>query len=300
MKLSPKDFMHPKDQAALEHLKAIPAFDQIVKKILAMGFEQYQYGINMASRIRLSERQLPEIYKHLPPICEKLGIPEPELYLQMSPEPNAWTAGDTRVYITLTSSLLEYMTDEELDAIIAHECGHIFCHHVLYKTIAYYLQNMADALGLLGTFATPVKLALSYWERMSELSADRAAAIVTSPEVLSSTMVRLAGGPKSITQNINYDEWMKQAYEYERICNDGVINKAMQLNATLMLDHPFCAVRVKEIREWGFSEEYKRIKSFLENTDAGVESMEAMRCSACGKEVEENWAFCRYCGNKLK
>ena len=35
MKLSPKDFMHPKGQAALEHLKAIPAFDQIVEKILA-------------------------------------------------------------------------------------------------------------------------------------------------------------------------------------------------------------------------------------------------------------------------
>ena len=300
MKLSPKDFMHPKDQAALEHLKSIPGFDQVVKKILAMGFEQYQYGVNMASRIRLSERQLPEIYKHLPPICEKLGIPEPEFYLQMSPEPNAWTSGDTRVYITLTSSLLEYMTDEELDGVIAHECGHIFCHHVLYKTIAYDLQTMADSLGLLGSFETPVKLALCYWERMSELSADRAAAIVTSPEVVCSMMARFAGGPKSITQNINYDEWMRQAYEYERISQDGVVNKAMQLNATLLLDHPFCAVRAKEIREWCFSEEYKRIKSFLENTATDGARVEAIRCSSCGKEVESNWAFCRYCGNKLK
>lgn len=71
--------MHPKDRADLEQLESIPGFSSIVKKIIAMGIEQYQYGINMASRIRLSERQLPEIYMHLPPICEKLGIPEPEL-----------------------------------------------------------------------------------------------------------------------------------------------------------------------------------------------------------------------------
>ncbi len=117
-----------------------------------MGIEQYQYGINMASRIRLSERQLPEIYMHLPPICEKLGIPEPELYLEMHPEPNAWTYGDTRVYITLTSGLIEYMTDEELDAVIAHECGHILCHHVLYGTMANILTNTADYHTGMGTY----------------------------------------------------------------------------------------------------------------------------------------------------
>ncbi len=99
---------------------------------MALGFEQLQYGMNMATAIRLSPTQLPKLYNHLPPICEKLGIAEPEFYLQMDPVPNAWTFGDTKIFITITSGLVELLNDEELDAVIAHECGHILCHHVLY------------------------------------------------------------------------------------------------------------------------------------------------------------------------
>ena len=118
--MQPSDFIHPEDAAALRQMESIPGFATIIKKILAVGLENLQYGINMASNISLSERQLPEIYKHLPPICKKMGIPEPEFYLQMNPVPNAWTFGDTRIYIIVTSSLVEMMSDEELDAIIAH------------------------------------------------------------------------------------------------------------------------------------------------------------------------------------
>ena len=94
--ITSSDFMHPEDAAALEQLENIPGFPAFVKKILQLGLEQMQYGINMASSIRLSPTQLPELYNRLPPICEKLGIEVPEFYLQMNPTPNAWTFGDTR------------------------------------------------------------------------------------------------------------------------------------------------------------------------------------------------------------
>jgi len=183
----------------------------------------------MASSIRLSNKQLPHIYKHLPPICEKFGIEEPEFYLQMDPNPNAWTFGDTRIFVTVTSGLLEMMNDEELDAILGHECGHILCHHVLYHTIARWLSSGLSSMGLLGAVAIPIQYALYYWSRKSELSADRAASIITSPEIVASTMARLSGGPKSITSQIDLQEWAKQADEYDQIQNDGLWNKALQL-----------------------------------------------------------------------
>ena len=83
--IKPSEFIHPEDAAALQQLESIPGFPLLVKKILALGLEQLQYGINMASTIRLSSKQLPEIYKHLPPICQRLGIEEPEFYLEMNP-----------------------------------------------------------------------------------------------------------------------------------------------------------------------------------------------------------------------
>lgn len=103
--------------------------------------------------------------------------------------------GDTRIFITLTSNLVEMMSEEELKAIIAHECGHILCRHVLYHTVVRWLQSGVAYLGLLGTIAAPVEYAMLYWSRKSELSADRAASFITSPDVLASTMARLAGGP---------------------------------------------------------------------------------------------------------
>ena len=78
------DFIHPEDAAALRQMEGIQGFAALVKKVLAIGIENLQYGLNMASSIRLSEKQLPQIYRHLPPICQRMGIPEPEFYLQMN------------------------------------------------------------------------------------------------------------------------------------------------------------------------------------------------------------------------
>lgn len=292
--MTPLDFRHPADAKALDALEKIPGFPTLVKKVMSLGLEQLKYGVNMATAVRLSPTQLPQIYNRLPPICAKLGIPEPEFYLQMDPQPNAFTFGDTTVYITVTSGLVDLLSQEELDAVIAHECGHIFCRHVLYHSVANYLLSGADALGLLGSLSLPIQLALLHWQRQSELSCDRAGAIVTSPEVVASAMARLSGGPKSITANLNMAEWAKQADEYDKIKNDGLWNKTLQLSVILGNTHPFSAVRVREVLNWGKTQQYHDIKygptPLLETS--------TRRCHRCGQEVESGWAFCKYCGAK--
>lgn len=288
------EFIHPEDAAALRQLESIPGFPALVKKILSLGLEQMQYGVNMASAIRLSPTQLPKLYNRLPPICEKLGIYEPEFYLEMNPIPNAWTFGDTRIYITITSGLVEMMDDEELDAIIAHECGHIICRHVLYHSVARYILSGADSLGVLGALTVPIQYAILYWYRKSELSCDRCSSIVTSPEIVSRVMARLAGGPKELTKDINMEEWARQADKYDEIRTDGLWNKTLQLYVTMGLDHPFNAVRVREILKWGESVQYLNLKDNLKSEASGK------KCSNCGRSVSPDWTFCKYCGNKLR
>lgn len=290
--MKPSDFIHPEDAAALRQLESIPGFPALVKKFYALGYERLFYGTNMAKCIRLSESQLVGLYQRLPPICAKLGIIEPEFYLEMNPMPNAYTFGDTKIFITVTSGLVEMLTDEELDAVIAHECGHILCRHVLYHNMADMLINNADAFGLLGMLTTPIKYALLYWKRKSELSCDRVGAIITSPETVSRVMVRLAGGPKTITENVNIEEWVKQADSYDAICNDGVWNKVLQVYAIMGTDHPFAAVRVREILKWSKTLEYKNI---ITNMSISSDSC----CPACHKAIDSSWHFCRHCGTKL-
>ena len=291
--IKPSEFIHPEDAAALRQLESIPGFPALVKKIMALGFEQLQYGLNMATAIRLSPTQLPHLYNHLPPICEKLGIVEPEFYLQMDPNPNAWTFGDTKIFITITSGLVELLNDEELDAIIAHECGHILCRHVLYHSVAQYILSGADAMGVLGTLTVPIQYAILYWHRKSELSCDRCGSIITSPEVVARSMARISGGPKSITNNLNMQEWALQADKYDQIKNDGLWNKALQLSVIIGQDHPFSAVRVREILKWGESIQYKNLKQNLKAIASGK------ICPKCNRTVSTDWAYCKYCGSKL-
>ena len=49
--MKPSDFIHPEDAAALRQMEGIPGFAALVKKILASGIENLQYGVNMASTI---------------------------------------------------------------------------------------------------------------------------------------------------------------------------------------------------------------------------------------------------------
>lgn len=211
----------------------------------------------------------------------------------MDPNPNAWTFGDTKIYITITSGLVELLDDEELDAAIAHECGHILCRHVLYHSIAECVFSGADKLGILGLLTDPIRYALLYWQRKSELSCDRCASIVTSPEVVARSMARIAGGPKDITENLNFAEWAKQADQYEAIRNEGLWNKALQLSVIIEQPHPFSAVRVREILKWGQSPQYYSL------THPTLIEATGRTCPKCGSVVCDEWAYCKYCGTKL-
>lgn len=306
--IKPSEFIHPEDAAALRQLESIPGFPALVKKIMELGVEQLFYGLNMANCIRLSPTQLPHLYRHLPPICARLGIPEPEFYLEMNPQPNAYTFGDTKIYITITSGLVDLLNDDELDSVIAHECGHIMCRHVLYHSIAEYIFDGADALGILGILTDPIKYALYYWQRKSELSCDRCAAIVTSPQVVATTMARLAGGPKSITANLNLKEWAHQADLYDQIRNKNLWNKSLQIACVLKMSHPFSAVRVREILKWGQSSQYQNIVRETPRIGGGTPRIDretpriesGKNCPRCGKPILNEWRYCRNCGAILK
>lgn len=290
---SPHDFIHPEDDTARRNMEAIPGFSAAVKAFLKVGMEQYFHGYNMATKIRLSEKQLPDLYRRLAPICKKLSICEPEFYLEMNPAPNAYTFGDTRIFLTITSGLVEYLDDDELDAVIAHECGHIACRHVLYHTMANMLKAGADMFGLLGMFTIPIQLALYYWSRKSELSADRAAALVTgSSDAVVETMIRLSGGPKSITGKVNINEYAAQAEAYDAL-QEKTWDKMLQTYAVAFLDHPFSSVRTREILKWCETDQFTRLMKTYQLKASGA------LCPNCANPIEKDWKFCKHCGEKI-
>ena len=281
------DFIHPEDAAALETLKKIPVLPAVIKAFMDLGAESLQTGLNMASKVRLSPRQLPELYHILPPICQRLDIEEPEFFLEMNPVPNAYAFGDTQTAITITSALVEMMSEDELRGVVAHECGHIACRHMLYHTLAQILTNATGMFETLASLAAPLHYALMYWQRKSELSCDRAAAYIVGPQTANSMLARLAGGPKRITAKLNLVELAEQADLYDAYCKSGLWNKALQTYAVLDQNHPFTSVRVRELLKWTDTHQYKQLTS------------SKRICPHCHQAIDERWKFCQHCGTKL-
>lgn len=281
------DFIHPEDAAALEALKKIPVLRAVTKSFMDIGVEQLQTGLNMASKVRLSPTQLPHLYHILPPICELLDIKEPDFYLEMSPIPNAEAFGDTQTAITITSALVEMMSEDELRGVVAHECGHIACHHMLYHTLAQILTNATGIFENLAALAAPLHYALMYWQRKSELSCDRVAAFIVGPQTATSMLARLAGGPKDITSKLNMVELAEQADLYDAFCKNGFWNKALQTYAVLDQNHPYTSVRIRELLKWTDTHQYKALTS------------SKRICPHCHQAVDEDWRFCQHCGKKI-
>ena len=209
-------FTHPSDKAALDALKAIPGFSALMKAFMSSWNEKQFRIMNMSSNLRLSEKQMPKYYQMLPPICEKLGIEIPELYLKLDVHPNAYTSGDTKPFIVLTSGLLETLPDELIPTVLAHECGHIACHHVLYSTMGKILLGGASSF-LGGLVTLPVQMAFAYWMRCSEFSADRAAVICDgTPDKMIETCFHFTGYDKDILSEGNIDAFLEQASPVKR------------------------------------------------------------------------------------
>ena len=245
MKINTNVFMHDSDKVALQTLKAIPGFTQLLKAFMKVWNERQFRIINMSSRLRLSENQMAKYYNMLPPICEKLGIEVPELYLELDVNPNAYTSGDTKPFIVITSGLLETLPDELIPTVLAHECGHIACHHVLYTTMGrMILSGVFNLAGFSPLVTTPLQMAFAYWMRCSEFSADRAAVIYDgSADKMKEVCMRLAGFDKDIMADASMDAFMEQALEYKEMVTNSKWDKTLEFVMFNMIDHPLMSVR---------------------------------------------------------
>lgn len=285
-----EEFIHPDDAAALKALKSVPALPNLMEKVFQYGYDEISRSENITTNLRLSEKQMPEIYNRLPPICEKLGIPVPELYLQMSPLPNAWTSGHKRVYIVLTLGLIKKVKDDELDAVLAHECGHILCQHVLYQTLANAVFSFGDIMtntfvSIIGNAAMkPLKQALLLWSRASELSADRVACIFTPAHTLSRALARMDMIPKYIIDTMNFEEWAEQGKDYEALKKGTTINKIARWMADTDMNYPYTPVRVYEAMKW----ENTALCGLLRSKPFQIESFTEEKLESKGKDKPNN------------
>jgi len=251
---------HPADRAALNTLRAIPGFQQVVNKVASVFGERGVRHLFTANAVRVGPTQRPDLDALWTEVLQTMDWPtRPQLYVTQTPLVNAGAVGFGDPFVVINSAALEHLTRDELRVILAHELGHIMSGHVTYRTIAKIIMmvGLSSLPFLAGIALLPFQIALLEWYRKSELSCDRASLLdAQDPELVLTTFMKLAGG-REFGDRLDLNAFKDQAREYE---TDGsawdTVLKALN---TAFREHPFATVRAGELQRWVESGAYAKI-----------------------------------------
>jgi Zn-dependent protease with chaperone function len=256
--ISSRAWEHPADRAALNALRALPGFDEALKRIMGFLGERGVRQLFLANAVRVGPNQRPKLNGLYSEVLETLDAPERwDLYVSQTPIANAMAVGFQRPFIVFNSGMLEILDEDERRAVIAHEVGHIMSGHPVYTTLAVILLAVGLAAIPMGIALLPFELALLEWYRKSEFSADRAALLGTQDiRKTQSVHLKLAGGAV-LDDPIDLDTFLAQAAEYETMA--GPWDRVWQFINTVFRTHPFATVRAGELQRWINAGDYDRI-----------------------------------------
>lgn len=254
--IAPRAYQHPADKAASAALSAIPQLDRVVRKLIELGYERALRQSALGSSVRLSERQLPDVWEEHAFAYRTLDVADvPALYMTQFPLANAMAIGAKRPIVVVNSELVRLLDPPQRRAVFAHEASHILSDHQLYGTALAILTGLAAA-GRLPLPLVPIRTALLEWSRAAELSCDRAAALVTrDPLAVCRTFMSLAGG--AMVDRLDLDAFMQQGMEYTE---EGTgLERLTRLLIDLGVTHPLPVRRTHELMRWVRGGDYDRI-----------------------------------------
>jgi len=261
-------FTSDADHWALDKLRKVPLLPLVIRKFYEVGFDRWFYCMNMSMSVRCGPNQYSTLYSIMQESARTLDMPEPELYVSSNPYPNAFAGGIERPYITLRSSIINTLTDEQLYHLMGHELGHIKADHILYFSVGSVLAVLLDLLGrrTLGASdiaTTALWIAYYEWVRQAEFSADRAGLLVSqSLETSIDAEIALTAGPNRLSHEQNREAFMDQARAYQDAEPLDQAGKAiMFMLYGKWFTHPMPVHRAQQLERWFQSGAYDRVLS---------------------------------------
>ncbi len=330
-------FVHDSDRAALEALRGVPGLDTVAKKWASGSIERKIHALRSRTSVRVGPQQYATIHRMVVEASEILDIEAPRTYISGHFSVNASAFGFEEYTLTLNAGLIDQMEDVQVLAVIGHELGHMLCDHMLYKSLAHVITQygLAALSTMLGGFTSlltvPLELALYNWSRAAEYSCDRAGLLVVQDaQVVASTLVKLAGGPRRLRQEFNLNAVREQHKDFED--NATVTERYYALLHDAYRTHPDPIWRANAILDWSENSQYKGILNgrYLRRAEVAqrreppIEGLYACPacdrwvqkgrdCHHCGLRVDEacrtrcsrghvvdvGWRFCRRCGERM-
>jgi Zn-dependent protease with chaperone function len=258
--ISPRAYQHPADRAATAALQKVPYLDEVVRKLVALGYERALRSAALGASVRLGEEQLPAIWAVHRQVFNALDLEDvPNLYLTQFPLANAYAIGVDKPIVVLNSELVQLLDDEGRRVVLAHEAAHVHSDHMLYGTALLILMRIGTSVRiplLAGLPLLAIRLALLEWSRAAELSCDRAATLVTrDPLAVCRALMTLSAG--AAADELNLDAFITQGMDYKEGAKG--LERMTRLLQDLNVTHPLPVRRVHELLTWVREGDYDRM-----------------------------------------
>jgi len=120
-----------------------------------MNFYAYYYSDTQVLKhyhaIPVDHNSETGLYEIVERLTHRANLPMPALYIIPDKQPNAFATGRNydNAAVAVTEGLLELLTKEEIEAVVAHELSHIKHYDMLIGTVA---ATIAGAIAMLAQF----------------------------------------------------------------------------------------------------------------------------------------------------
>jgi len=124
----------------------------------AFNFGMYFFSDRLVLRMYgaqvITEAQAPELYRMVDRLRQRAGLPMPAVAVAPQEQPNAFATGrsPSHAVVAVTTGILKYVPQEELEGVIAHELAHVKNRDMLISTIAAGIAGVLSNLPYLLLF----------------------------------------------------------------------------------------------------------------------------------------------------
>jgi len=112
-------------------------------------------ALSMSGAKPVTREQAPRLFAITERLCGQAGLPMPRLYMMPEAAPNAFATGRNpkNAAVAVTVGLMEVMTDEEVEGVIAHELSHVRNYDILTASVAATLAAAITWIASMGRWA---------------------------------------------------------------------------------------------------------------------------------------------------
>jgi heat shock protein HtpX len=244
-----------------------------------MNFVGYWFSdkiaLSMSGAQQVSESEAPDFHRMVRELCRRAELPMPRLYVIPSATPNAFATGRNPQHsaVAVTSGILNILSRDELEGVVAHELAHVKNRDILISSVAAMIAGAISQLahmaqwamifggmsrdrdedrgggGLLGGLAMMIvgpiaamliQMAIS---RSREYQADATGAeICGRPLSLANALLKLENGNHRLPMDVNPAQ--AQMYIVNPLTAGGI--------ASLFSTHPPMTERIKRLQDLAY------------------------------------------------